>query len=128
MRRAIRTEAAPAAIGPYAQAMAVDGWLWVSGQIPLDPSTGELVAGGIEPATRQVLDNLRAVIEAGGAGLADVVKTTIYLTDLGEFATVNAIYAEYFTESPPARACVEVSGLPKGADVEIDAVVRLPTS
>jgi len=128
MRRTIRTKAAPAAIGPYAQAMAVDGWLWVSGQIPLDPSTGELVAGGIEPATRQVLDNLRAVIEAAGAGLADVVKTTIYLTDLGEFATVNAIYAEYFAESPPARACVEVSGLPKGADVEIDAVVRLPTS
>jgi 2-iminobutanoate/2-iminopropanoate deaminase len=126
MRQVIQTKAAPAAIGPYSQAIAADGWLWVSGQIPLDPSTGELVAGGIEPATRQVLDNLRAVIEAAGAGLDDVVKTTLYLTDLGQFATVNAIYGEYFTGVPPARACVEVSALPKGVEMEIDAIVRLP--
>ena len=126
MKQVIRTGSAPAAIGPYSQALAVDGWLWVSGQIPLDPASGELVSGDIEAATRRVLDNLKAVIEAAGAGLGDVVRVTMYLTDLGRFDTVNAIYAEYFNDTPPARACIEVSGLPKGAEVEIDAVVRLP--
>ena len=125
MKQVIRTDAAPAAVGPYSQAVAVDGWLWVSGQIPLDPVTGELVAGDIDAATRRVLDNLRAVVEAAGADLDQTVRVTIYLTDLGRFETVNSIYAEYFTGSPPARACVEVSGLPKGAEVEMDAVVRL---
>ena len=126
MKQVIRTGSAPAAIGPYSQALAVDGWLWVSGQIPLDPASGELVSGDIEAATRRVLDNLKAVIEAAGAGLGDVVRVTMYLTDLGRFDTVNAIYAEYFNDTPPARVCIEVSGLPKGAEVEIDAVVRLP--
>ncbi len=125
MKQVIRTDAAPAAIGPYSQAVAVDGWLWVSGQIPTDPATGELVSGDIEAATRRVLDNLRAVIEAAGGTLDQVVQVTIYLTDLGRFETVNEIYAEYFIESPPARACVEVAGLPKGVEVEMDAVVRL---
>jgi len=125
MRRVIRSAAAPAAIGPYSQAVEIDGWLWISGQIPLDPATGELVSGGIEAATRRVLDNLKAVIEAAGGSLEQVVRVTIYLTDLGSFQAVNAVYAEYFNESPPARACVEVSGLPKGAGVEMDAVVRL---
>ena len=125
MKQVIRTDAAPAAVGPYSQAVAVDGWLWVSGQIPLDPATGELVTGDIEAATRRVLDNLKAVVEAAGAGLDQAVRVTIYLTDLGRFETVNSIYAEYFTDSPPARACVEVSRLPKGAEVEMDAVVRL---
>ena len=125
MKQVVRTDAAPAAVGPYSQAVAVDGWLWVSGQIPLDPATGELVTGDIEAATRRVLDNLKAVVEAAGAGLDQAVRVTIYLTDLGRFETVNSIYAEYFTDSPPARACVEVSRLPKGAEVEMDAVVRL---
>ena len=126
MKQLIRTDAAPAAIGPYSQGVAVDGWLWISGQIPLDPASGKLIAGDIEAATRRALDNLKAVIEAAGAGLGDVVRVTIYLTDLGCFQAVNAVYGEYFTDSPPARACIEVSGLPKGAEVEIDAVVRLP--
>ncbi len=126
MRRVIDTENAPAAIGPYSQAVAVDGWLWVSGQIPLDPVSGELIRGDIEAATRRVLDNLTAVIRAAGATSGDVVRVTIYLTDLGRFDAVNAIYAEYFGDAPPARACVEVAGLPKGAEVEMDAVVRLP--
>lgn len=125
MKQVIRTDAAPAAVGPYSQAVAVDGWLWVSGQIPLDPASGELVTGDIDAATRRVLDNLKAVVEAAGANLDQTVRVTIYLTDLSWFETVNSIYAEYFTDSPPARACVEVSRLPKGADVEMDAVVRL---
>jgi reactive intermediate/imine deaminase len=125
MKRTIRTDAAPGAIGPYSQAVAVDGWLWVSGQIPTDPASGELVSDDIAAATRRVLDNLKAVIEAAGGTLDQVVRVTIYLTDLANFQTVNAVYAEYFIESPPARACVEVSGLPKGAEVEMDAVVRL---
>jgi len=125
MKQVIRADAAPAAIGSYSQAVAADGWLWVSGQIPLDPATGEMVSGGIEAATRRVLDNLSAVIEAAGGTLEQVVRVTIYLTDLGSFQAVNAIYSEYFDESPPARACVEVSGLPGGAEVEMDAVVRL---
>ncbi len=125
MKQVIRTDAAPAALGPYSQAVAVDGWLWVSGQIPTDPASGELVSDDIAAATRRVLDNLKAVIEAAGGTLDQVVRVTIYLTDLANFQTVNAVYAEYFIESPPARACVEVSGLPKGAEVEMDAVVRL---
>ena len=125
MKKTIRTDAAPGAIGLYSQAVSVDGWLWVSGQIPTDPNSGELVSGDIAAATRRVLENLKAVIEAAGGTLAQVVRVTIYLTDLGHFQTVNAVYGEYFIESPPARACVEVSGLPKGAEVEMDAVVRL---
>lgn len=125
MKQLIRTDSAPAAIGPYSQAVAVDDWLWVSGQIPIDPSTGAMVTGDIEAATRRVLDNLSAVVQAAGGTLDQVVRVTIYLTDLARFQTVNAIYAEYFSESPPARVCVEVSGLPKGAEVEMDAVVRL---
>lgn len=125
MKQLIRTDSAPAAIGPYSQAVAVDDWLWVSGQIPMDPSTGAMVTGDIEAATRRVLDNLSAVVQAAGGTLDQVVRVTIYLTDLARFQTVNAIYAEYFSESPPARVCVEVSGLPKGAEVEMDAVVRL---
>ncbi len=126
MKRVISTDEAPAAIGPYSQAVAVDGWLWVSGQIPLDPESGELLRGDIESATRRVLDNLTAVLRAAGAERSDVVRVTIYLTDLGRFEAVNAVYSEYFGDAPPARACVEVSGLPKGAEVEMDAVARLP--
>jgi len=120
----IQTTAAPAAIGPYSQAILVDGWLYCSGQIALDPSTGEMVTGGTEAETRQVLANLSAVLEAAGLGMEDVVRTTIYLVDLGEFVLVNELYAEAFGSAKPARATVEVSALPKGARVEIDCIAR----
>jgi 2-iminobutanoate/2-iminopropanoate deaminase len=122
----VRTSAAPEPVGPYSQAVEQDGWIFASGQIPLDPSTGALVAGGIEEQTRRVLANLRAVLEAAGAGFSDVVRTTIYLTDLSTFAQVNAIYAEHFDGDPaPARATVQVAALPLGAHVEIDCIAKL---
>ncbi len=123
-KQTVQTTAAPAAIGPYAQAVVVDGWVYCSGQIPLDPATGELVAGDVTAQTRRVLENLKAVLAAAGCSLADVVKTTIYLTNLAHFAQVNAVYAEYFGASPPARATVGVAALPRGAAVEIEAVAR----
>lgn len=116
----IATKAAPAAIGPYSQAVRVGDFVFYSGQIPLDPATGVLVSGGIEEQTRRVMANMRAVLQASGLDYAAVVKTTIYLTDMGDFAAVNAIYGECFTGIPPARACVQVAGLPKGAAIEID--------
>ena len=119
----IRTDDAPAPVGPYSQAIGLDGLVFVSGQIPLDPKTGEIVKGEIEDETRQVLANLKAVLEASGASLADVVKATVYLTDMSLFPRVNAIYAEAFNSDPaPARATVAVSALPLGANVEIDAI------
>jgi 2-iminobutanoate/2-iminopropanoate deaminase len=118
-----RSDAAPAPVGPYSQAIEHDGWIFVSGQIPLDPVSGELVAGEIEDQAQQVLANLRAVLEAAGAELRDVVRTTIYLIDLSHFPRVNAVYAEHFTGEPrPARATVQVVALPLGAAVEIDAI------
>ena len=123
----LRTSAAPAPVGPYAQAVEHSGWIFLSGQIPLDPTTGRLVAGEIEEQARRVLDNLRAVLEAAGASLADVVRTTIYLADLAVFPRVNAVYAEYFVASPrPARSTLQVAALPLGAAIEIDAIARLP--
>lgn len=118
----IRTDQAPAAIGPYSQGVKVGPWVWLSGQIPLDPASGTLVSGDIAEQTRRVLDNLKAVLAAGGCSLEQVVKTTIYLRDIGDFPKVNEVYATYFTQSPPARATVEVSNLPKNAKIEIDAV------
>jgi 2-iminobutanoate/2-iminopropanoate deaminase len=120
MKKQIQTDAAPAAIGPYAQAIQAGGFIFYSGQIPLDPASGVLVAGGIVEQTRQVMANMRAVLYASGRNFSDIVKTTIYLTDLADFATVNEIYGESFTEVPPARACVQVAALPKGAAIEID--------
>lgn len=120
----VATDQAPAAIGPYSQAIRSGNLLFCSGQIPLRPD-GSMVDGGIEDQTRQVMTNLRAVIKAGGGHLGQVVKTTIYLADMADFQAVNAIYAESFTEAPPARATVQVAGLPKGALVEIDAIVAL---
>jgi len=120
--KAIRTDRAAAAVGPYSQAVAASGWIWVSGQIGIDPGSGRMVEGGVEDEARQVLQNLSAVLEAAGSGLDRVVKATIYLTDLGSFDAVNRVYAGFFGDPPPARACVEVSALPKGARVEIDAV------
>ena len=114
--------AARAAIGPYSQAVRAGGFLYLSGQVPLDPKTGLLVAGGTAEQTRRVLDNLAAVLSAAGLGLADVVKTTVFMTDLGAFAEMNKVYAEAFPAPAPARATVQVSALPKGAQVEIEAV------
>ncbi|MEZ5490005.1 MAG: RidA family protein [Gammaproteobacteria bacterium] len=121
----VNTSKAPHAIGPYSQAIKAGNLVFLSGQIPLLPSTMELVEGGIEAQTNQVFKNLSAVIEASGATLADVVKLTIYLTDLTEFPRVNDIMASYFSEPYPARATIEVSALPKGSQVEVDAVVML---
>lgn len=121
----IETGTAPAAIGPYSQAVKAGGVLYCSGQVPLVPGTGELVAGGIEAQTRQSLDNLQQVLSAAGVDFNSVVKTTIYLTDLGNFAVVNEIYTSYCGEIPPARVTVQVSALPKGALVEIDAIACL---
>jgi reactive intermediate/imine deaminase len=132
VRRAISTASAPKAIGPYSQAVVCDGWLWCSGQIALDPATGHVVHEGLDEASaraqaRQVLTNLAAVVSAAGAKLADVVKCTVYLADIAHFPAVNEVYAEFFpaSASPPARATVEVSRLPKGVLVEIDCVARV---
>lgn len=125
MRETISTDRAPAAIGPYSQAVRADGWVFASGQIPLDPATGQLVEGSIEEEATRTLDNLMAVLEAAGATAVGVVKATIYLTDMADFAAVNAVYARYFDDQPPARACVAVASLPKGVRIEIDAVARV---
>lgn len=122
---AITTPTAPAAIGPYSQAIQTGDLLFCSGQIPLDPKTGEMIEGGLEEQTRQVLNNLGEVLKAAGASYDDLVKTTIYLTDLAHFSLVNDIYAGYVGACAPARATVEVSALPKGALVEIDGIARL---
>ena len=121
---AVITASAPAPVGPYNQAVKAGGVLYCSGQIALDPTTGLMVgAGDVEAETRQVLSNLQAVLEAGGSSPAQVLRTTVFLADLGDFARVNAIYAELFSDGvSPARACVEVAALPKGARVEIDCI------
>ena len=121
----INTDRAPAAIGPYSQAVVAGGMLYVSGQIPLDPKTGEVVSGGISAQTKQVLENLKAVVEAAESGMDKVVKVTIYITDMQQFSVVNEIYGNYFSAPFPARACVEVSQLPKGVEVEMDAIAQL---
>ena len=122
-RRIISTEAAPKAIGPYSQAVRAGDTVYLSGQIPLDPATGELVAGDFEAQARRVFDNLRAVATAAGGSLDDAVRVTIYLVDLGRFPVVNAVMAEYFSEPWPARVTIGVASLPKGAQVEVDCVL-----
>ena len=125
-RVSVSTESAPAAIGPYSQGMKAGDLLFCSGQVPLEPSTGELVKEDIEGQARRCLQNLSAVAEAAGGSLANAVRCTVYLTDMGDFARVNEVYAEFFGgDDPPARVAVAVAGLPKGADVEIDAIVLL---
>lgn len=124
-REAIQTSGAPAAIGPYVQAIRTGDLLFCSGQIPLDPATGELIEGDAAAQAQQCLRNLAAVAEAAGASLSDAVKCTIFLTDLGEFASVNAVYEQHVGDPAPARVTVEVSALPKGAAVEIDAIIAL---
>ncbi len=122
MRETVSTDKAPAAIGPYSQAVRAGNLLFCSGQIPLDPATGTMVPGGIEEQTRRVLANLEAVLSAAGLALSSVVKTTVYLADLSDFPAMNAVYAKFFVQAPPARATVQVAKLPAGAKVEIDAV------
>lgn len=121
-RSVVVSAGAPAAIGPYSQAIRAGRLVFVSGQIPIDPATGRLVEGGVAAQTQRVLESLQAVLEASGSGLGHVLKTTVYLTDLGGFAEVNEIYARFFPESPPARSTVQVAALPRGAGVEIEAV------
>jgi len=122
--KAVKSAGAPAPIGPYSQAIESGGFVFCSGQIALDPQSGEIVAGGVVAEARQVLSNLRAVLAEAGLDFADVVKTTIYLVDLADFAKVNEIYAEFVKQPFPARATVGVAALPKGAKVEIDLVAR----
>lgn len=122
MKKCVATDKAPQAIGPYSQAVEAGGFIFVSGQIPLVPATGEIVKGDIEAQTTQVLENLREILTAAGSSLAQAVKTTVYLTDITDFSRVNDVYARYFTKEPPARVCVEVSDLPKQALVEIDVI------
>ena len=122
-REPISTELAPAAIGPYSQAVRAGGSVFLSGQIPLDPATGQLVDGDIQVQTRRVFDNLKAVCAAAGGSLDEVVRVGIYLMDLSDFAQVNAVMAEYFQAPYPARSTIQVSGLPRGARVEIDAIL-----
>ena len=119
-KQAIRTDAAPKAIGPYEQAIVANGFVFTAGQIPLDPKTGNIVEGGIAAQTGQVLENLRAVLKTAGASLDSVVKATVFLKNMSDFAAMNEVYAEYFSASKPARSTVAVAELPRGALVEID--------
>ncbi|HLE29298.1 MAG TPA: RidA family protein [Anaerolineales bacterium] len=121
----IVTDQAPKAIGPYSQAIRAGNLIYTAGQIALNPQTGELVAGGIEEQTRQAIQNLSYVLEAAGASLSQVVKTTVFMQDLGEFTRMNAVYAEFFPQNPPARSTVQVAALPRGAKVEIECVAIL---
>ena len=118
----VATSGAPRAIGPYSQALRAGGFLFTAGQVGFDPTTGELVDGGIAEQTRQVLQNIRAILEAGGSGLAQVVKTTVFLTNMSNFTAMNEVYATYFGDESPARSTVAVAELPKGAQVEIEAI------
>ena len=122
IRKVIATAGAPAAIGPYSQAIQAGGFVFVSGQIPLDPATGQVVGGGIAAQTERALDSLRAILDASGSSLERVVKTTVFLVDLGTFNEVNEVYARFFPHAPPARATVQVAALPRGVGIEIEAV------
>lgn len=125
-RQSVHSDHAPAAIGPYSQAVRSGGTVYLSGQVPLDPETMELVEGDIATQARRVFDNLRAVCEAAGGSLDDVARVGIYLVDLGQFTAVNAVMAEYFTQPYPARSTIGVAALPRGAQVEVDAILVLP--
>ena len=125
-RNPIHTELAPSAIGPYSQAVRSGNLVFLSGQTPLDPATGAMVEGDISVQARRAFDNIKAVCEAAGGSMDDIVRVGLYLTDLGQFAAVNAVMAEYFRTPYPARSTIEVSALPRGADFEVDAVLVLP--
>ena len=123
-KKIVTTTEAPAAIGPYSQAIRVGGFLYTSGQISLDPKTMEMVKGNIELETEKVLRNIGAILSAEGLNFSHIIKTTVYLTDLSEFARMNQVYEKFFSNTKPARACVQVAALPKGAKVEIDAIAH----
>ena len=125
MKNIVTTNTAPQAVGPYSQAVAANGFLFVSGQIPLDPATGQLVAGEIEAQAERVLENLAALVAAGGSSMDRVVRTTVFLKDMGEFARMNAVYARFFPSQPPARSTVEVARLPRDVKVEMDLIALL---
>jgi 2-iminobutanoate/2-iminopropanoate deaminase len=124
MKKIVASDQAPKAIGPYSQAVDLGDLVFCSGQIPLDPASGQVVEGDIQAQTDRVLRNLEAVLKAAGLGLRDVARTTVFMTDLAEFARMNEVYARYFAESPPARSTVQVAALPKAVRVEIDAIAR----
>ncbi|QQS51411.1 MAG: RidA family protein [Bacteroidota bacterium] len=122
MKKIVSTTEAPSAIGPYSQAVEINGMVFLSGQIPIDPKTGEIVPGGIQPQTEQVLKNIGAVLKAAGLDYSDVVKTTCFLKDMNDFAAMNQVYARFFVENQPARAAVEVARLPKDVQIEIELI------
>lgn len=124
MKKIISTDRAPKAIGPYSQAVDLGDLVFCSGQIPLDPATGQMSAGDVAAQTERVLQNLKEVLQAAGLGLGDVVRSTVFMTDLGEFPAMNEVYARHFPQDPPARSTVQVAALPRGARVEIDAIAR----
>jgi 2-iminobutanoate/2-iminopropanoate deaminase len=123
-KKIIVTPKAPAAIGPYSQAIRIGSFLYTSGQIPLDPETMKMITGDIEMETEKVLKNIEAILKADGLDLNNIIKTTVYLTDLSEFTRMNQVYEKFFSKTKPARACVQVAALPKGAKVEIDAIAH----
>jgi 2-iminobutanoate/2-iminopropanoate deaminase len=122
MKKIVSTTEAPAAVGPYSQAVRIGPMLFTAGQIPLDPQSGQIVSQDVAEQTRRVLDNLTAVLKAEGMDFSNIVKTTVFMTNLGDFQTMNEVYASYFTDQPPARSTVQVSALPKGAQVEIEVI------
>lgn len=123
--RAVHTDGAPAALGPYSQAIVAGGFVYTAGQIPLDPDSGELVEGGVEVQAERVLENLGAILAAAGSSFSKVVKTTVFLSDMDDYAAVNEVYARYFREPYPARSAVQVARLPRGVQLEIEAVARI---
>lgn len=125
MKQAIQTKQAPAAIGPYSQSIKSGGMLFISGQLPIDPATGSLIDGNMAEQARQIVSNISAILSEAGGDLSRVVKTTIFLTDLGDFAEVNGAYGDFFKETPPARSTVQVAALPLGARIEIEAIADL---
>jgi len=124
-RTVIATDQAPAAVGPYSQGIRAGKFVFTAGQIPMDPATGKLVGGDIQAQTRRVLQNVQAVLEAAGASLANVVKVTVFLLDMGNFKAMNEVYAEFFTANPPARSAVQAAALPLGVDIEIEAIALI---
>ena len=127
MKKIVNTPGAPQAIGAYSQAVKANGFLFVSGQIPLEPVTNDLAYGGVAVEAHQILTNIKAILAAESLSFSDVVKSTIFLVDMDEFQTVNDVYAKYFKESPPARSCVQVARLPKGAQLEIEVIAAYPS-
>jgi 2-iminobutanoate/2-iminopropanoate deaminase len=125
MKKVIYTDKAPKPIGPYSQAVCIDGWLFISGQIPLDPSTGNIITSSFEKQVERVLENLKAIVEYAGGSVSSIVKTTIFLRDISMFPVFNEVYSKYFKEEPPARSVVEVKNLPRNAEIMIEAVAKI---